>query len=356
MNFQKIVELALKQGKAKFEEAFNIKYIRFRKDFRKIRRGTVYFPEEGRVVWGFPKIRRILCIETGILKNFRGKVAIEEKMDGYNVRVAYIGNNILGITRGGIICPFTTKFIKKIIPEDFFEEYSRYVICGEVVGNENPYIVYEGIKGLQFFAFDIMHENEHVKVLQRRDLLESYEIPQVESFGIFKPKEAVRKLKEVIPKLNNEKREGVVIKDINMKLQVKYTTSWANNQNLEYAFSFPFDLGKEFMFRRIIREGFQAVEFDEDEKMLEERALKLGRSILLPLVKSIKQIKHGKELAEKLCVKCDKATAEELLNIMRKQGIQIRVNFLNDKVIIKKRYQRSSGRLRSLLDGNFYKD
>ena len=339
VNFEKIVNIALKQGKAKFEEAFGIKYIRFRKDFKKIKRGTVYFPEENKVIWGFPKIKRILCIETGILRNFKGKVAIEEKMDGYNVRIAYICDKIIAITRGGIICPFTTKFVRKVIPKDFFDEYPDYVICGEVVGNESPYMIYEGIEGLEFFAFDIMHEDKHLKVLQRRALLERFEIPQVRLFGIFKPKEAVKKLKEeIIPNLNAERREGVVIKDINMKLQAKYTTSWANMQNLEYAFAFPFDLGKEFMFRRILREGFQAVEFDEDEKALEERALKLGKSILFPLVKSIRQVKNGKELFEEFCVRCDKATAEELLNILRKQGMQIKANILDNKLVIKKKY------------------
>ncbi len=40
-------------------------------------------------------------------KHFSGleKITVEEKMNGYNVRVAKVKDDILAITRSGYICP-----------------------------------------------------------------------------------------------------------------------------------------------------------------------------------------------------------------------------------------------------------
>lgn len=50
------------------------------------------------------------------------------------------------------------------------------------------------------------------------------------------------------------------------------------------------------MLSRIVREGFQTVEWNEKEVEFEKRCLQLGKSILSPLRESIKNVEEGHRL------------------------------------------------------------
>ena len=53
--------------------------------------------------------------------HFNNEVAVEEKMNGYNVRIAQINDEIIAFTRGGYVCPYTTKKASEIMNMiDFF--------------------------------------------------------------------------------------------------------------------------------------------------------------------------------------------------------------------------------------------
>ncbi|MBI4345137.1 MAG: RNA ligase, partial [Euryarchaeota archaeon] len=61
----------------------------FRKDMGPIERGTAVFLGDGVVVIrGFPKIKRAFYLRSALRRHFQGaRVAVEEKMNGYNVRL-----------------------------------------------------------------------------------------------------------------------------------------------------------------------------------------------------------------------------------------------------------------------------
>ena len=75
------------------------------------------------LVRGYPKIRRALTLHPTLIKHFNDvdEVVIEEKMNGYNVRIVHFGKNIYAITRRGYICPYTTEKARKLIPFDFLK-------------------------------------------------------------------------------------------------------------------------------------------------------------------------------------------------------------------------------------------
>ncbi|MBI5046523.1 hypothetical protein HZC07_02205 [Candidatus Micrarchaeota archaeon] len=86
----------LKNGKIekiKYDIHEQLVYFRFKEHFRGIARGTVIL--SNRIIPGFPHIKRIFTLCNGLKKNLTcEKIYAEEKIDGFNVRVVSINNQI----------------------------------------------------------------------------------------------------------------------------------------------------------------------------------------------------------------------------------------------------------------------
>lgn len=305
-----------------------IPLFRFDKPISQVEGGTSVFIEPFDIVRGFPKISRTLMLYPALKKHFSCKTVIaEEKMNGYNVRVALVGDKILGLTRGGFICPYTTEKANELINRNFFLDNSNLVLCGEMVGPDNPYVpksFYE-IESLEFFAFDIREKisGKPMPVMKRRKLMEEYGIKSVRLFGEFDVEEAHVEIAEIIKKLGAAMHEGVVIKDPEMLLPpVKYTSSQSNCADLRYAFEFYNDFGRDFFFGRVCREAFQSVEWNESEESLKKRCLQLGESILQPMIKTIKKKKAGERIAEDVQIRVKNlSTVKEFEEHLRLLGV-----------------------------------
>jgi len=298
-------------------------------DHRKnIEKGTVLVADT--VVRGFPKVPRTLVLEEGIPRYFAGEFAVEEKMNGYNVRISRIDGDIYAFTRSGIVCPFTTWKVRTDLELDpFFEEYPGTMLCGEMVGPENPYTPHEyaEIDSLAFRAFDLRDREtgDSLPVTDRRAILEEFEIPQVPFFGLLTPSEAVDEVPDIIDDLDEDGREGIVMKTPQVTQQLKYTTSAANRGNLAFAFSLPFDYGQDFMFRRIIREAFQSIEWNESREEARERAQALGEAILLSMRDTIQDVQGGEIIGERHAVRGEDAAIEALLEHFRSVGLKVEI-------------------------------
>ncbi len=309
----------------------------------KIEAGTAIFPwETYEVVWGFPKIHRAMMLEPALRTHFTTEsVAVEEKMNGYNTRVASINGQIVALTRGGHICPYTTEKAESLIPEKIFTDHPEWVLCGEMVGPDSPYAPKEtyGIESLQFFLFDI-HEKKGgrpLTVAERQEVAEEYGIQSTRLFGTYPLDEAHHKIREIIQMLGASGREGVVIKDPKMRdPPLKYTSSQSNCDDLKYAFTYYHDYARSFFYSRVMREAFQSVEWREGPAEIEKRSLQLGESILKPMIQSIKRVQSGEKLVEnvKIRVKTLK-TSEKFKEHLRTLGIDA---VFSDPVKIKDEY------------------
>ncbi|MFW5937745.1 MAG: RNA ligase [Halanaeroarchaeum sp.] len=294
---------------------------------RGIERGTVLL--EDTVVRGFPSIPRVLVLETGIPTFFSGPLAVEEKLNGYNVRIADVGEP-LAFTRGGIVCPFTTTKARELLPLDaFFEDHPEKMLCAEFVGPENPYTPHEypGISSLGVRVFDVRDREtgRPMPVRDRRDLLAEYEIPQPERFDVVDPESAPASVRETIADLDERGREGVVMQSMDGRDLLKYTTASTHASDLAFAFSLPFDYGRDFSFSRLVREGFQAVEFEESAAELEKRAHRLGEALLYPMVETIRDVRDGERVGERHTVRASPETVERTLDHLREQGIRVEI-------------------------------
>ncbi|MBP1909520.1 RNA ligase [Methanolobus bombayensis] len=302
----KISELIEKGNlKRNWDEYYDI--YRFQGHAPQMEDGTVLIDHHGsfELVRGFPKIKRAMLLEPAILKNFKEipSVVVEEKMNGYNVRVIEFRGKLIAFTRSGHVCPYSTERVQNFLEPDFFREHPDLVVYGEMAGPENPYVQKDayGIESLDFFVFDIRHKDtgEALPVNQRREIAENYGFNQVRLFGDFSIKSASSKITEIIRDLGKEGREGVVIKDQAMVLQpVKYTCSESNCSDLRQAFKFYNEAGRDYLYSRVIREGFQSHEWNENEDEFTQRCLRLGESILRPMKKTIEEVESGDRISD----------------------------------------------------------
>lgn len=340
---------------------------RFDKPVSSVEGGTSVFLEPLEVVRGFPKISRTLMLFPALIKHFSSckKVAVEEKMNGYNVRVALIRNEIVAITRGGFICPYTTEKANDIIGRDFFRDHPDLVLCGEMVGPDSPYVpkTFYNIGSLDFFVFDVREKNSGnpMPINERRRLMDEYGIESVHLFGEFDVDAVHTEITEIIKSFGDTLREGVVIKDPEMLLPaVKYTSSLSNCQDLRYAFEFYNDFGRDFIFGRVCREAFQSVEWDEDEESAMKRCQKLGESILLPMISTIKKKKAGEKIAENVQIRVKNLTTvsefEEYLRLLGIDAVFETPEKIGHEYLvrIKKNHQSTNDKTQTILDGQMW--
>jgi len=262
------VKEAIRQRKARSESFLGYEYLRFSDDFKEIPRGTAIFQET--ILWGYPHIGRIFVLERGLKEQFSKPFWVEEKIDGYNVRIF-------------------------VSAPEFFEKNPDLVLCAEVAGPENPYIEESPPfveKDVRFFVFDIMRKNQRgfLKQKEKLSLIEKYALPGVEIFGRFTP-EDVEKLKKILLKLNEEGREGVVFKeDSEDGRRAKYITSYANLNDIKITAKNMLQLPPEYYTNRILR----IVLFMEEEGLERTEHLydELGRAFIDGLFNAIEQFKR----------------------------------------------------------------
>ncbi len=359
---QKLEEAYLK-GIIKNYQKHNLEAIQFRKGLGSVEPGTIVINGESiQVIRGFPKIRRALMLQPSLKKHFPKEVAVEEKMNGYNVRIALIDNQVFAFTRGGYVCPYTTRKATEILDLDgFFQENPGMVICGEMIGTLNPYVshYYPEIGKLGFRIFDLREKqtNKPLTVIEKRNLLEEHGLEPVRLLGIFPVDEAPEKIMEIVRDLGANNREGVVMKDPMMQLEsLKYTSSQAHAIELEYALTYPFDLARAFLFSRIIREGFQAYEMAESSDELSKRALRMGESILYPLLETIKRVENGELTTEDLVIEVESQNeAEEFIRHFKDLKVMASLVEIKDgKVVIRRIHQSTHDKIKNYLQGGLY--
>jgi len=339
----------------------------FGKRFGEFEEGTLVVQTSTRsvIVRGYPKIRRALTLYPTIKRRFDGEVVVEEKMNGYNVRIAKFGDNIYAITRRGFICPYTTEKARESFNPDFFKDYPDLMFCSEAVGEESPFVpkkIY-GVDGIEFFVFDIRdtRTNEALPVNKKLRLSEEYGFKIAPILCQTVASRAHREIQEIVSDLGIEGREGVVIKDPEMKKQpLKYTSSQSNCSDLSYAFRYFNEYAKDFMLSRIVREAFQSFEFREDEEALKERCLRLGKSILKPIIESIRDVQEGGKVVEKHRLKFRSLEVLELFkDHVRRMGIDANYLEVEERygyyILNFERYMKSTtDKISHLIKGNVW--
>lgn len=210
------------------------------------------------LVFGYPKIGRLSRLDTGLKTQFSHDFWVEEKVDGYNVRMFAHAGEVLAVTRRGYICPFTTDRLSDFIDIRLFEDHPELVLCAEVAGPDNPYnrdsppYVSEDI---QMFAFDLMLKNRQgfVPHQEKVRLLSEYQIPEVPQYGRYRLADLAR-LAQLVRELDGAGREGVVLKEDSVAdRRAKYVTGRINVADLRVGSRAIKQLPAEYFTQRILR-------------------------------------------------------------------------------------------------------
>jgi len=315
----------------------DLTYIVLRRDIADHYEGTVVFILPGggfRVVEGYPHIRRVLLLSKAMPGHFVDKVVVEEKMDGHNVRVVRVAGSILALTRGGYVCPYTTMKVRRLYGEGleklFDELGDDTVVAGEVVGLENPYTrhYYPEAPDWDYFVFDIFRENglRPLPVMERRRLASEHGLRNVPLHAVV-DKEDWEEVREIVLSLEDQGREGVVLKDPDYTVEpLKYTTSYINVNDIQKGMHYPFDEGHSFIFPRVLRQMFKAFEEGWDDERLQEEARRLGEAILLPAVESVRKYARGEPIAEEFILSFESlADLEEFVSYASMLGVPLTV-------------------------------
>ena len=314
-----VVKRAIESGKAeKLNE--EIEYIRFGKPYGKIERGTVITKEK--IIWGYPHIPRIFTLKNGIDRNIKTETFyVEEKIDGYNLRIASVGGEIFAFTRGGFLDPFATEKARDMRElKKFFEENPSLVLCCEMIGN-TPFTEPTEDFDVKLYVFDIDNGSSYLAPLEKYSLLKKYSINCVPFLGRYN-KNQIDVVKKLAFYLNKGKREGMVIKSSDRAQVVKYVTPAADIEDIEKgAYTF-FDMPPGFFMQRIFRSSFFIRDFEFDR---EEYAAKLGAAFYTGLARAISDVANNREIEEEFQLKSiDKKSFERLVAHMGKEiGIKM---------------------------------
>ncbi len=283
----------VKRGKIETLRCDDIEYSRFRSTFRKIERGTVM--SEGRVIWGFPHIRRIFTLGKGLERNMpQGRLYAEEKIDGFNVRIASIGGRIFAFSRGGFLDLFVTEKAREMGLSKFFRANPDCVLCGEMIGN-TPHTKPAEKYDVKLFVFDIDGgDGSYLPCEEKYSLLKKFGIQGVPTLGHFDSSDhaAIGKL---ALSLNKGRREGMVLKSADRSSVVKYVTPWSDIEDIERTAHILFDMPIGFYYQRVLRSAFFMNDFALGHSEYSE---KLGRAFYGGLIRAIRHASEGKPIEE----------------------------------------------------------
>jgi putative ATP-dependent DNA ligase len=289
-----LVTEALKRGKADRQKG-DLDYIRFREEFRSVERGTIIVKD--RVIHGYPHIKRIFTLEMGLKRNIGSDLTLfaEEKIDGFNVRIACIDGKVSAFSRGGFLDLFVTEKARESAPiAKFFDDFPGYVLCGEMIGN-TPYTAPTEGGDSELFIFDIYHDDGvYVPCEERYALLKKYKIAGVPVLGRFQSDD-YKALRRTILLLNKSRKEGMVLKTADRGNAVKYVTPWSDIEDIEGNSRLLFDMPIGFYHQRVLRSAFFIEDFGLDH---DAHAKMLGKAFYEGLCKAIETVKEGNEIAE----------------------------------------------------------
>jgi putative ATP-dependent DNA ligase len=348
----RIIAEGLKRGKVDRQKG-EIEYLRFREGFRGIERGTVIADGAGRVVWGYPHIPRIFSLEKGIGRNITAKsICAEEKIDGFNVRIASIKGKVCAFSRGGFLDMFATEKARELGFERFFKANPEQVLCGEMIGN-TPHTAPTDGYDVKLFIFDIDEgDGKYLPCDEKHALLKKFGIEGVPVLGRFRSDD-FSGLKKLAIAINKGRKEGMVLKSGDRKEIVKFVTPWSDIEDIERTSGIMYDMPIGFYYQRVLRSAFFINDFALDH---DEYAKKLGNAFYGALIRAIKDAHEGRGVADEFEISFkDPAVWDD---IRKHMGKEVKVEEIwrkreggRTRLRFRKFYKKTSRMLISLASG-----
>lgn len=351
---------AADRGKIRTERHGDVEFQRVTDDFQQLRRGTVVI--DGRIIYGYPPVGRILRLDTGLSEHFSGGFWAEEKVDGYNVRIVQVAGEVLALTRGGFVCPFSTDRLPDLLDLGVFEQDPDLVVCAEVAGPENPYNVGgppQVPEDVALFVFDLMRMDRpgFLPHLEKQRLAERYGLSGVQCYGRFAADQH-SEIRALLTRINAEGREGLVFKSEDAyEHRVKYVTSNSSIIDVEATMHKLLHLPPEYFTNRILRLALFLDEVRAEDTS--DVGGRLGKAFVTGLLEALEQFKHERRVYDRYrCRFRDPHNAKLLLQRLKRadRRVHIRKHRLQQEngyyvLEFDKVYDRMTGLLEHLTQG-----
>ncbi|TVM03240.1 MAG: RNA ligase [Candidatus Brocadia sp. WS118] len=283
------------------EEFDGIRFFRMTKKVGALGKGSI-ITEDG-IIFGFPSIARILHLENGVRNAYIHPFYVEEKVDGYNVRVVRIQGRVLVFSRGAYVCPFSTDRIADFLEvKKIFDDIPGLIVCGEFAGPDNPYNIAHPPyvkEDVRFFAFDVMMMNQShsIPVDERYKIFDTYRVPTVRRFGQFSASD-ISDLKKIVKGLDEAGCEGVVMKPTHPAEKIlKYVTLGSCLRDINVTAPLMAEMASEFFTHRIIRAAMFIHE--QMEALQPEVFPQLGKVLLRPIYENVAKAARNEVIDEK---------------------------------------------------------
>ncbi len=358
-------ERAEREGRVVTFEYDGLALARTDDDVGPIPRGTVR--SAAGILPGYPHIGRILVLRKGLRQQLDGPFHVEEKINGYNVRIARVGDRLLAFSRGGFVCPFTTDRLPDLLDPAFFEAHPDGVLCAEVAGPENPWLdasppfVKEDV---QLFVFDIGRWNsaDYLPCEEKYRVLDEFGLPGVPTWG-YHTADDYPELAQRILKLNAEGREGLIFRqETPRRRQVKYVTASINLEEIRRSAARMPDMPPGYFAGRILRIALFLREHNLPASALEPA---LGESLLGALDGSLAELLARHKVSHPFrCRFRQKANAERMIETLQRAArhqVKIIIHDLVPegdywRLTFERRYPKTNSLLDQLLGGGMIYD
>lgn len=359
------MQAALAAGKAARDHYDGVDLVRFSDRFAGTPRGTVVV--EGRVVPTYPRIGRFFVLAEGIRTNFSGSFSVEEKIDGYNVRILRHRGRLLALGRGGGVCPFTMDRLPDLADlGPVFDAHPDLILCCEVAG-PNPYLRADPPRArdrLRMFVFDVMQvAGGTVEPVPFRDaVLDRFDLPRVPVLGVFTAADTDA-VAALVRTLDAEGGEGIVLKSLEDDLRAKYVTPSINLRDIEVDAELIPELPGEFFSSRLVR---IALGLDEigTEMSLEEVEQRLGHALIRGLRDALRDVGERGVVARRFTVRLrNRETAAALVDHIDRGSRTVQARQISCRAVdgyweltFEKIFQTSTGKLHTWLRGQLVVD
>ncbi|MGV8176833.1 MAG: RNA ligase [Candidatus Bilamarchaeaceae archaeon] len=352
------LEKARRKGRVELRKE-EITYERVREEVGSISRGTVLLPG-GRAVCGYPHIKRVFALEKGVARNISStEIWAEEKIDGFNLRVALIRGNVYAFSRGGMLDHFATEKVRGLPGiAKFFSKHGAHVLCGEMIGN-TPYTSPTNDYDVKFLVFDIdAGENEYAPQEEKYALLRRFGIEGVPVFGKFRTADA-RKLKSLAVKINQARKEGMVMKSPDRREVVKFVTANSDIQDIAETFYRMHDMPIGFYYQRLIRSGMFVKEMELSHR---EYGDKLGKAVYEGYIRWLRRVEKGEPVSEHFEIIVRDPASFEWIRKNTGKEVKIEKEFEREepdgrtRIGFRKVYRKSDKALREMLGGKAQTD
>jgi putative ATP-dependent DNA ligase len=363
------LEAAQAAGRTQHSRHGEATYVRITEDGGDLRRGEVVLTGGGtpRLVPSFPSIARVVALEAGARAHAQAPLRVEEKIDGYNVRIVRWQGEVLAFTRGGFACPFTLDRLSDLADlEELFEEAPDAVLCAEIAGPGNPYMTAQArpyTDDVALFAFDLMALDDHgPRHLRELDALcARYEVPrapQLLRMPVYDEGSGAA-LATLALDLDARGAEGMILKPERGGLRLKYVTPAVNLADIAADGWLLAELPGGFFTSRMLRFLIGARELGARERM---RAFEitLGRQLAAGLARSLEQVQRDGKVYEDVAIRVrDPETVNQLVAHLNRSSRVVKCQVVTraregvyTRAVIRKQMMRSTSYLKSLLGGD----